>query len=231
MPFGLTNPPATFQRFMNNIFSDMLDVHVIIYLDDILVYSDDPTEHKKHVREVLRCLCQNELYCKPKKCHFDKDTINYLGFILSQDSLKMDQSKVQTIQDWPEPQKVKDIQSFLSFANFYCHFISNYSDIVVPLTRLTHKGVLWNFSDAARKSFQSLKTAFTTTTPILTHWIPDKQLIVEMDTALGAILSLQFDSGEIHPVAFHSRTFTSPELNYNTHNKELLAIFKAFRVW
>ena len=108
---------------MNNIFSDMLDVHVFIYLDDILVYSDDPIEHKKHVREVLRCLRQNGLYCKPEKCHFDKDTVNYLGFVLSKDSLKMDQSKVQTIQDWPESRKVKDIQSFQGFANFYRRFI------------------------------------------------------------------------------------------------------------
>ena len=123
MPFGLTNAPASFQRFMNDIFSDMLDVHVIIYLDDILVYSDDPKEHKKHVREVLR---QNRLYCKPEKCHFNKDTVNYLGFILSKDGLKMDSSKIQTIQDWPEPRKVKDIQSFLGFANFYRRFISNY---------------------------------------------------------------------------------------------------------
>ena len=233
MPFGLTNAPAAFQRFMNDIFSDMLDVHVIIYLDDILVYSDDPKEHKKHVREVLRRLRQNGLYCKPEKCHFNKDTVNYLGFILSKDGLKMDSSKIQTIQDWPEPRKVKDIQSFLGFANFYRRFISNYSDIVVPLTRLTRKGTPWNFSDAARNSFQSLKTAFTTA-PILTHWIPDKQLIVETDAsdyALGAILSLQLDSGEIHPVAFHSRTFTAPELNYDTHDKELLAIFEAFRVW
>ena len=211
----------------------MLDVHVIIYLDDILVYSDDPKEHKKHVREVLRRLRQNGLYCKPEKCHFNKDTVNYLGFILSKDGLKMDSSKIQTIQDWPEPRKVKDIQSFLGFANFYRRFISNYSDIVVPLTRLTRKGTPWNFSDAARNSFQLLKTAFTTA-PILTHWIPDKQLIVETDAsdyALGAILSLQLDSGEIHPVAFHSRTFTAPELNYDTHDKELLAIFEAFRVW
>ena len=145
MPFGLTNAPATFQRFMNDIFSDMLDVHVIIYLDDILVYPDDPTEHKIHVREVLHRLRQNGLYCKPEKCHFDKDTVNYLGFVLSQDGLKMDQSKVQSlqtsIQDWPEPQKVKDIQSFLGFANFYRRFISNYSDIIIPLTLLTCKGV------------------------------------------------------------------------------------------
>ena len=145
----------------------------------------------------------------------------------------MDTSKVQIIQDWPEPWKVKDIQSFLGFANFYRRFISNYSDFVIPLTRLTWKGTPWNFSDTARKSFEALKTAFTTA-PILTHWIPDKQLIVETDAsdyALGAILSLQLDSGEIHPVAFHSWTFTPPELNYDTHDKELLAIFEAFHVW
>ena len=233
MPFGLTNAPSAFQRFMNDIFSDMLDVHVIIYLDDILVYSDDPTEHKKHVREVLRRLRQNGLFCRPEKCHFDKDTVNYLGFILSKDGLKMDPVKVQTIQDWPAPRKVKDIQSFLGFANFYRRFISDYSDIVVPLTRLTRKGVPWIFSDAAKKSFEALKSAFISA-PILTHWIPDKQLIVETDAsdyALGAILSIQLDSGEIHPVAFHSRTFTAPELNYDTHDKELLAIFEAFRVW
>ena len=140
MPFGLTNAPAAFQRFMNDIFSDMLDVHVIIYLDDILVYSDDPTEHKHHVREVLCRLQQNGLYCKSEKCHFDKDTVNYLGFILLKDRFTMDPAKVQTIQDWPKPRKIKDIQSFLGFANFYRRFISNYSDIVVLLTRLTRKG-------------------------------------------------------------------------------------------
>ena len=233
MPFGLTNAPAAFQRYMNDIFSDLLDVYVIIYLDDILIYSDDPSKHTEHVREVLRRLRKNGLYARPDKCRFSSDTVEYLGFILSKDGLKMDPSKVQTIQDWPEPRKIKDIQSFLGFANFYCRFISEYSNIVVPLTRLTRKGIKWDFSDAARKAFQSLKTAFTTA-PILTHWIPDKPIIVETDAsdyALGAILSIQLDSGEIHPVAFHSRTFTAPELNYDTHDKELLAIFEAFRVW
>ena len=145
----------------------------------------------------------------------------------------MDSAKVQIIQDSPEPRKVKDIQSFLGFANFYRRFISDYSDIVVPLTWLTHKGTPWNFTDAARKSFEALKSTFTTA-PILTHWLPDKPLILETnasDYALGAILSMQTDSSEIHPVAFHSRTFSAPELNYDTHDKELLAIFEAFCVW
>ena len=233
MPFGLTNAPAAFQRYMNDIFSDLLDVTVIIYLDDILVYSDNPADHTKHVREVLRRLRKHGLYARPDKCRFSTDTVEYLGFILAPEGLKMDPSKVKTIQDWPEPRKVKDIQSFLGFANFYRRFISDYSKIVVPLTRLTRKGVPWSFTDAARKSFEALKSAFTSA-PILTHWLPDKQMIIETDAsdyALGAILSLQTDSGEIHPVAFHSRTFTPPELNYDTHDKELLAIFEAFRVW
>ena len=147
----------------------------------------------------------------------------------------MDQSKVQTIQDWPEPRKVKDIQSFLGFTNFYRRFISRYSDIVVPLTRLTRKGTPWNFTDQARSAFKLLKSTFTSA-PVLTHWVPDRPIIVETDTsdyALGAtgILSIETDSGEVHPVAYHSRTFTSPELNYDTHDKELLAIFEAFCVW
>ena len=111
MPFGLTNAPSTFQRFMNDIFSDLLDIHVIVYLDNILIFSDNPTDHKKHVREVLRRLCLHGLYVHPDKCFFSVDSVNYLGFILSWDGLKMDPGKVQAIMDWPEPRKVKDIQS------------------------------------------------------------------------------------------------------------------------
>lgn len=186
-----------------------------------------------HVREVLCRLQKNGLYARPDKCRFFSDTVEYLGLILSKDGLEMDPSKVQTIQDWPEPQKVKDIQLFLGFANFYWCFISDYSNIVVPLTRLTCKGVSWNFMDAARKAFESLKAAFTSA-PILTHWVLDKPIIVETDAsdyALGTILSIQMDSSEIHPIAFHSCTFSAPELNYDTHDKELLVMFEAFCVW
>ena len=134
MLFRLTNAPATFQRFMNDIFSDLLDVHMIIYLDNILVYSDDPAKHTEHVHEVLHRLQKHGLYARPDKCRFSSNTVEYLGFILTKEGLKMDPSKVQTIQDWPKPRKVKDIQSFLGFANFYCCFISDYSDIVILLT-------------------------------------------------------------------------------------------------
>jgi hypothetical protein len=218
---------------MNDIFKDLLDVCVTVYLDDILIYSDDLHAHRKQVREVLKRLRAHGLYARLDKCEFEAESVEYLGYILSPGGLKMSEDKVQTIQDWPEPKKVKDIQSFLGFANFYRRFIYNYSDIVVPLTRLTRKDTKWAFTDTCRESFQALKLAFTTA-PILTHWIPDRQIIVETDAsdyALAAILSIVTDDGEIHPLAFHSRTFSSAESNYDTHDKELLAIFEAFRIW
>ena len=232
MPFGLSNAPAAFQRFMNDVFGDLLDVCVVVYLDDILIYSENPAKHKKHVREVLTWLCKHGLYAKAEKCEFHVETTEFLGYILTPNGLQMGQEKVQTIQDWPEPRKVRDIQSFLTFTNFYCRFIHGYY-ITVLLTRLTWKGTPWDFTPDCRKAFETLKMAFTTA-PILSHWIPNAPLVVEtdaLDYALAAILLTYTEDGELHPIAFHSHTFTSPELNYNVHDKELLAIFEAFTWW
>src|SRR5882672_11084668 len=121
-------------------------------------------------------------------------------------ALTMDLYKVQIIQDWLEPQKVKDVQSFLGFTNFYCHFIYGYSKITIPLTHLTHKGTTWHFSDECHSAFEALKKAFTTA-PVLTHWIPDTQITVETDAsnyALAAVLSITTPTGKLHPIAFHS---------------------------
>ena len=182
---------------------------------------------------MFRCLCQHSLYAKLEKCEFHSDSVEYLGYRLSPDGLTMAPEKVQTICNWPEPHKVKDIQSFLGYANFYRHFIFNYSDIVVPLIRLTCKGVPWNFSEECRRSFNTLKHIFTTA-PVLTHFIPDVPITVETDASnytVAGILSITLDDGQIHPVAFYSRTLTALELNYDTHDKELLAIFEAFCIW
>ena len=203
---GLTNAPAAFQHFMNDIFTDMLDVSVIVYLDDILIYSDNMDDHRKHVREVLRRLRHNGLYAKPEKCSFHTDSVDYLGFILSPEGLTMDQAKVKVIQDWPEPRRVKDVQSFLGFANFYRRFINDYAKIVIPLTRLTRKSIPFQFSEKAREAFVNLKNAFTTA-PILSHWIPEAPIIVETDAsdyAIAAILSIITPDEEVHPVAFYS---------------------------
>ena len=233
MPFGLSNAPAAFQRFVNEIFSDMLDVCVVVYLDDILIYSDNPEEHRKHVREVLRRLRKHQLFARADKCEFHADSVEYLGYILSSEGLTMAQDKIRTVLEWPEPRKVRDIQSFLGFANFYRRFIANYSETVLPLTRLTRKSVPWDFTEDCRKAFNALKQAFTSA-PVLSHWEPDRQITVETDAsdyAIAGILSITSASGELHPVAFHSRTLTGAELNYDTHDKELLAIFEAFKSW
>lgn len=210
MPFGLTNAPAAFQCFMNDIFGDLLDKCLVVYLDDLLIYSDNIQEHQEHVREVLWRLQKHKLFAKGSKCEWNKDSVEFLGYILTDSGLTMAEDKIKVIWDWPEPQKIKDVQSFLGFANFYRRFIFNYSDITVPLTRLTRKGTTWNFNDKCRSAFESLKTAFTSA-PILTHWIPDSPLIVETDAsdyALAAILSLYTPNSKLHPVAFHSRTGT-----------------------
>jgi len=233
MPFSLTNAPAAFQRFMNDIFSDLLNVCVMIYLDDILIYSNNMSEHHWHVKEVLKCFCKAGLYAKAEKCKFHSESVEYLGYILSPSGLTMSNDKVKIIQDWLEPKKVKDIQSFLDFANFYHWFIFNYSDIVILLTCLTWKNIPWNFDFFCCEAFNSLKKTFTSAL-ILTYWIPDTQLIVEtdaLDYALTAILSIVNKDNKVHLVAFHSCTFTAVELNYNIHDKELLAIFETFKIW
>jgi Reverse transcriptase (RNA-dependent DNA polymerase) len=118
MPFGLTNAPGGFQRFLNGIFSDLLDVYVIIYLDDILIFSGNKDDHFRHVSEVLKRLCKHGLYANGKKCDFHSESVDYLGHMIGPNGLQMDPAKVKVIQDWPELRKVKDIQSFLGFAKF-----------------------------------------------------------------------------------------------------------------
>ena len=130
---------------MNDIFSDILNVCVIIYLDDILIYSNNMSKHHWHVKEVLKCLCKASLYAKAEKCEFHSESVEYLEYILSSSGLTMSDDKIKIIQDWPEPKKVKDIQSFLGFTNFYCRFIFNYLDIVILLTRLIWKDIPWKF--------------------------------------------------------------------------------------
>ena len=181
---------------------------------------------------MLKHLHKASLYAKAEKCKFHSESVEYLGYILSPSGLTMSDDKIKIIQDWPEPKKVKDIQFFLGFANFYHQFIFNYSNIIIPLTCLTQKDISWKFDSSCHDAFNSLKKAFTST-PILTYWISNTQLIVEtdaLDYGLTAIFFIVNKNNEVYPVAFHSYTFTMAELNYNTYNKELLAIFEAFKI-
>ena len=205
---------------------------VVIYLDDILIYFDNISEHKKHVKEVLRCLRANNFYVSPSKYVFYCQQVKFLGYVLGLQGVQMDKSKIQVIQDWPTPHHLRDIQAFLGFTNFYRCFIQNYSKITVPLTRLTCKSCPWNWSPNCEAAFQLLKSSFTTA-PVLAHWDPDSSLVLETDASdlmLTAIL-FTYIEGELHPIAYHSRALNTTELNYNIHDKELLAIVKAFKKW
>ncbi|QRV77353.1 Retrotransposable element Tf2 protein [Ceratobasidium sp. AG-Ba] len=223
MPFGLTNTPATFQHFMNDIFRNILDVYVIIYLDDILVFSKDEANHEKHVREVLSRLQKHNLYCNLAKCFFSVKEIDYLGLIVSPEGIRVDPAKVVKAIDWLVPSKVVQVQDF----------IKDYSRIAAPLFNLTRKNQPWEWTEECICAFEQFKEALHSA-PVLI--IPDilKQFFQECDTSdfvTGAIL-LQFsEDGHLHPVAFLSKAMTPAERNYDIYHKKLLAIVKALKEW
>ena len=145
MPFSLINTLMAFWRFMNNIFSNILNICIVIYLDDILIYLNNMSKYYQHIKEVLKHLCKTSLYVKVKKYEFYSESVEYLEYIFSLSGLIMSNDKIKIIQDWLEPKKVKDIQFFLDFTNFYYWFIFNYSYIVIPLIHLIWKDIPWKF--------------------------------------------------------------------------------------
>jgi hypothetical protein len=207
MPFGLTNAPATFQSLMNDIFRDMLDECVIIYLDDILIYSKTPEEHQVHLERVLQRLQEHRLYAKPSKCNFNMTEIKYLGFLITPEGIKPDPDLIRAIQEFPIPKTLKRLQSFLGLANYYRKFVENYSRIAKPLTdALQHasnsKPLSWTVERNA--AFIELKQALTSE-PCLQLPDPHGEFEVTTDAAeetktVGAVLT---QNG--HPIAFESR--------------------------
>jgi hypothetical protein len=227
MPFGLCNALGTFQHYMNDTFRDFLDQFLIVYLDDLLIYSETLEEHKRHVRMVLERLQKAELYLKLSKCEFHKEEVGFLGYIIGPNGVKMDPAKVSAITTWPTPKSVHDICVFLGLANFYRHFIKDFSKLATPMTSLLKKGRKFYWDDRAQSAFEQLKTAFTTA-PILRHFDPTLPTVLKADAsdyALGTVISQRNpNNGVLHPVAFHSHKFQPPEQNYEIYDKEMLAI-------
>ncbi|MBW0481915.1 hypothetical protein O181_021630 [Austropuccinia psidii MF-1] len=157
MPFGLTNAPASFQNLVNDIFADFLDIFVVVHLNDIMVFSSSEEEHIKHVASVLQRLRGNNLFAKASKCVFHASSVEYLGYVVSSDCLKMDPSKVMQILNWPQPKNIKALQSFLGFANLYRCLIKNYSKNITSLTSLLKKDSPFIFNEEALSQFQILK--------------------------------------------------------------------------
>lgn len=235
MPYGLANSPSVFQAFMNEVFRDYLHRFVIIYIDDILIYSQNEADHHLHVAQVLQRLRDNHLYLKIEKCEFHRSSIQFLGYIIDARGVQMDLKKVEAVRQWPIPTSVKELQRFLGFANFYRRFICNFSTLAAPLTSLlrkTPKHLSW--SPAASQAFSQLKLAFTTA-PTLIHPNAELPFIVEVDastTGVGAVLSQRVGvPPKLHPCAFFSKKLSPAEQNYDIGNRELLAIKLALEEW
>jgi RNase H-like domain found in reverse transcriptase/Reverse transcriptase (RNA-dependent DNA polymerase)/Integrase zinc binding domain/Retroviral aspartyl protease len=232
MPFGLTNAPATFQTLINNVLRAHLDDFVIAYLDDILIYSRNPEEHKKHVRTVLACLEKHDLRLKPEKCEFHKEEVDFLGFVVGKNGVRMSPKKIQTVQEWQRPTTVKGIQEFLGFCNFNRRFIKDYSTKALPLTKLTRKDTPFKWDHEQENAFQTLKEACTNP-PTLVTFRSGEPLRMETDAsdlALGACIT-QEREGKWHPIAYYSRKFTGSEERYDVHDKELMAIVDSLKHW
>ncbi|MGD0511542.1 MAG: reverse transcriptase family protein, partial [Candidatus Micrarchaeaceae archaeon] len=234
MTFGLCNAPATFQTFMNTAFADLIDGgHVIIYLDDILIFAEDPDLLDNLTHTVLARLLQHDLYLKPEKCVFAQTTIEYLGIIISEGQIAMDPAKVMGITDWPTPRTVKHVQAFLGFCNFYRRFIKDFSNIARPLFDLTRKDVPFHWHKPQEEAFRTLIKAFTTA-PVLAlpdHSKPFRLITDTSDFATGAILEQPDALNRWHPVAYHSKSLQPAECNYEIHDKELLAIIRTLEIF
>jgi len=160
MPFGLTNAPAVFQAFINDVLRDMLNEYVFVYLDDILIFSQDFASHIHHVRSVLQRLLENNLFVKAEKCEFHVSKVSFWGFSVAKGEVHMEPEKVSAVAEWPRPTNRKQIQ-FLGFANFYRRFIRGFSTVAAPLHTLTSSKVRFVWTPEAERAFQDLKLRFT----------------------------------------------------------------------
>ena len=207
MSFGLTNAPATFCNLMNDVLFDFLDSFVVVYLDDIVIYSPTLEDHVVHLKKVFDKLRQNQLYVKKEQYEFAQTEIKFLGHLISKSQIWMDGAKVAAIRDWPAPTKVIELQSFLGLANYYRRFIMGYSK-ASSLTDLLKKERKWEWDVKCQAAFQKLKDAITSE-PVLR--LPALMLPFEVhmdasDRALGGVLVQ-----EGHPVAFESRKLNAVE--------------------
>ena len=230
---GSTNAPATCQSLINDTLREHLDTTVIAYLDDILIYTDGSQEqHVRDVQAVLEKLKEKRLQLCPDKCEFHKKEVDFLGFIVGVNGIKLDPNKVKSIREWPQPTCVKDIQAFLGLANYNREFIKDYSKIATPLTYLTKKDVAFNWTAKQEQAFQALKDACASA-PVRKMFDGARAIQIETDAsdyAIGAVITQEYD-GKRHPVAYYSRKLSPAEQNYDIHDKELLAIVAALQHW
>lgn len=232
LPFGLTNAPATFMHLMHQTFRPYLDRFVLVFLDDILIYSKTLEEHTRHVQQVLELLRTEKLYAKLSKCEFFRTEVEFLGHHVGRDGIRMMEDKVQAVRDWPPAKRVTDVRAFLGTAGYYRRFIKDFSKISAPLTELTKESVKFEWGPEQQKAFDTLKQAIATG-PVLVLPDPTLPFTVHVDAsgyAVGAVLEQDQGRG-LQPIAFLSKKMLPAETRYPVHEQELLAIIHALKTW
>ena len=219
---------------MNDILKDELnDGWVIVYMDDILIYSKTKEGLEEMTKRVLQRLRENDLYLKPAKCEFCKTRIEYLGLIIEEGKMSMDPGKLKGIREWPVPKNVKQVRSWLGFGNFYRKFIRGFSHLAQPLNQLLKKDQPFIWTEEAQQAFDDMKKCFTEE-PVLIMPDQTKPFQIECDAskwASGAVLTQLDINGDRHPCAFISRTFSPTERNYEIYDRELLSVIRALQEW
>ena len=232
MPFGLCNAPATFQRVMNHLLRNGLDEHVLVFLDDILIFSRTKEDHLQHIKAVLDRLRSEKFYGRLIKCDFFRTEVEYLGFDVGKDGIKPSLSKVKAILDWPTLENVTDVRSFGGLTGFYRKFIRWFSEIAAPMTELTKKNTPFVWGEKEETAFNRLKTAMVTA-PVLQLPDFDREFTVTTDASevsVGAILQQDFGSG-LQPISYESRKLKPAETRYSAYERELLGITWAVGKW
>ena len=230
LPFGLTSAPATFERMMETVLRGLHWRTLLIYLDDIVVFSTSVSDHCKRLAQVFERLRSANLKLKPKKCHLFKDKVQYLGHVVSADGISTDPEKISAITDWEEPHCTAQVRRFLGTVGYYRRFIPELSTIAHPLNHLLGKNVGFDWTDDCKRAFIELKTALVSA-PILGYPIPGLPYILDTDASnwgAGAVLS-QIQGGQERVVAYFSKSFSAAEKNYCTTRKELAAVMKAVK--
>ncbi|KAJ9542555.1 hypothetical protein OSB04_029061 [Centaurea solstitialis] len=228
MPFGLTNAPAAFMDLMNRVCSRMLDRSVIVFIDDILVYSKTKEEHEVHLREVLETLRQEKLYAKFSKCAFWLREVQFLGHVVNRDGIMVDPAKISAVMQWGIPKTPSEIRSFLGLAGYYRRFIQDFSKIALPLTSLTKKSAAFSWGSKQQGAFDELRKRLCEA-PVLTLPEGVEDMVVYCDAShqgLGAVL---MQRGKV--IAYASRQLKPHECNYPTHDLELGAVVFALKMW
>ena len=226
MPFGLCNAPSTFQRLMNQVLCDLVPEICLVYLDDIIIFSSTLEQHIHHLELVFQKLRQAGLKIKPQKCHLLCSSVKYLGFTFSAAGVSPDESKFKTVRDWPIPQSVSDVRSFVGFATYYQRFIPNFAELAVPLNKLSEKYALFQWSKECQEAFDDLKHQLISA-PILAYPDPSRQFTLDTDAsnvAMGAVLSQLDDMGQEVVIAYASKTLSKSQRNQGATKKELLAV-------